>query len=214
MKATIIGSTGLTGNQLLHFLLEDPKFSEVLSISRKSTGVSHPKLKELIIDLNNLKDHQDEISGDHFFCCLGTTIKKAKTKENFKKVDYEMPLQFAQIAKKKNAKSFSVISAQGVKSDSLFFYNRVKGELEQELKKLNLDTLLIYHPGLLLGERDEKRRGEDFAITLVNFLKTFIPQKKLAGFVTETKTLAQTMSENCDQFKGMNVFNSKTIYRK
>lgn len=195
MKAVITGSTGLTGKKLLINLLHHPSFSEVISVSRTPVQLAHPKLREVMVDFEKLSSYSDALKGDHYFCCLGTTIKKAKTKENFLKVDFDYPLSFAHIAKNHNAKSFSLISASGASVDSKFFYNQVKGKLEKEIKEIGLSKLIIYHPGLLLGLREEKRTVEDMMIKLSHFLSKFISEKKLSSWVTDTNHLSEVMGK-------------------
>lgn len=195
MKAIIIGSTGLTGKKLLIHLLTNPAYTEVISVSRAPVQLAHPKLIEVMVDFEHLDLYREKLAGDHYFCCLGTTIKKARTKENFLKVDLEYPLAFASIAKSHNAKSFSVISAMGAKSDSSIFYNQVKGRLELELKELALEKLIIYRPGLLLGVREERRAGEGAMTTLSHFLSRFISEKKMSSWVTDSNHLSEVMSQ-------------------
>lgn len=212
MKAILIGGTGLTGSHLLTYLLNNPLFTEVLSISRQSAGFSHPKLQELIIDLNELAQHRQQLKGDHYFSCLGTTIKKAGSRKKFREVDFAMPYALALIAKFHQGRSFSVISAKGASASSPIFYNQVKGELEEKLRSLDFKTLLIYRPGLLRGERSEQRLAEDLAGKIIKGLAHVIPGKTLSRFTTEAKTLAQVMNENSHQYSGVHFFESEDIY--
>lgn len=179
---------------MLSKLLTDNAITQVISVTRKSLGLNNPKLKEVIIpDFSALLDHKEELKGDIYFCALGTTIKVAKSKENFKKVDYDAVVNFGKIAEFNQAKSLTVISANMADAHSSVFYNRVKGETEQALMSMNFNRLILLRPGLLMGERQEKRTGEEFAIKIMNVLKTVLPAKIVKRMATNIETLAARM---------------------
>jgi uncharacterized protein YbjT (DUF2867 family) len=114
MIATLIGGTGLTGAFLVQQLLADPTITKVNSISRRSLKIANPKLAEVLVSgLMQLPSIQAKIHGEIYFCCLGTTIKAAGSKENFEKVDHDAVVAFAEIAKAYHAKSFTFVSAMG-----------------------------------------------------------------------------------------------------
>ena len=159
----VIGATGLVGRELVITLLESSEFSKVIVWARRATGLDHPKLSEYFPDFEQLDRIPIPDGVDCIFCCLGTTIKKAKTKEVFKKVDYSYPLMLAQNAKRHQIRQFLIISAMGADESSRVFYSRTKGELESELRQLNLESLTIFRPSLLLGKRQEFRLGEEAA---------------------------------------------------
>lgn len=175
MKAIVLGSTGLVGGQLVKLLLDSNKFDKVRVLNRRPLGLSHPKLKEEIIDFKNIDPI--DVTADFLFCCLGTTIKKAGSKAVFRKVDLDLPMSFARKFSTTEHQAFVVISAIGTKEDSMFFYNRVKGELEKELKGLPLNKLIIVRPSLLLGDRSERRPGEDIGKFFAPLLKRILPAK-------------------------------------
>jgi len=192
--AVITGSTGLVGSLLLSKLLADKNITQVISVTRKPLGLNHPKLKEIIIpDFSTLLDHKEELRGDIYFCALGTTIKMAGSKENFKKVDYDAVVNFGKIAELNQAQSFTVISANMADAHSSVFYNQVKGETEQALMAMKLNRLIILRPGLLIGERLEKRTGEEFAIKIMNVLSSILPAKIERRMATKIETLAARM---------------------
>ena len=161
--ALIAGATGLTGSHCLHFLLKNPVFEKVISVGRRPTGIQHPKLQEAIIDLEVLHLQKDALVADAVFCCLGTTIKKAGSKKKFRKVDFEYPMKLGELTVQQGAHQFLLVSAMGADKNSFFFYNKVKGELEEEITKLPFRTLHIFRPSLLLGDRAEVRTGETAA---------------------------------------------------
>ena len=162
-SALLVGATGLVGGLVLEELLKDDYFSEVKVFVRKTLNIIHPKLKEIIADFNKLEDYKNDINADVVFCCLGTTIKTAGSQEAFKKVDYEYPLRVAEITRQNGAEKYLIITALGASKTSMIFYNRVKGEVEEAIGKLNFDAFHILQPSLIIGERKESRAGEGIA---------------------------------------------------
>ncbi|HUM53655.1 MAG TPA: NAD(P)H-binding protein [Chitinophagales bacterium] len=161
--ALLVGATGLVGGLVLEQLLADTYFEKVIVLTRKSLGKSNSKLKEVLVDFNKLDDYTAEIKADAVFCCLGTTIKVAGSKEAFKKVDFEYPFKVAQLAKQNGTSTYLLITALGASKNSMIFYNQVKGELEEEVSKLNFGAFHILQPSLIIGERAESRTGEGIA---------------------------------------------------
>ncbi|MFJ8065962.1 NAD-dependent epimerase/dehydratase family protein [Psychrobacillus sp. NPDC096426] len=160
--AIVIGATGFTGQILVKQLCESEEYVAVSVIARRSLTYMHAKLDVKIRELDKLEENDLEIADD-LFCCLGTTMKKAKSKVNFEKVDLEYPLRIASLAKKRGIPNFHIISAAGSNKKSPFFYSRVKGRMEQGLIDLKLPHLSIFRPSLLTGERAEFRLGERLA---------------------------------------------------
>lgn len=194
MIAVITGSTGLVGSLLLSKLLQDKATTQVISVTRKSLGLNNPKLKEVIVpDFANLIEHKDEMKGDVYFCALGTTIKAAGNKENFKKVDYDAVVNFGKVAEYNKAQSLTVVSANMANARSTAFYNQIKGETEQALMSMQLNRLIILRPGLLMGERTEKRTVEKFAINLLNILSPVLPSRIEKTMATKIETLTLRM---------------------
>lgn len=154
--AVIAGASGLVGSHLLAEALSDSEISQVIVVVRKDLKFDHPKLKQVIVsDFSHLSLHAQELKGDFYYSCLGTTKKQAGSKEKFRQIDYQAVCDFGVIAKNHDARSFSLISSSGANPQSPFFYLRLKGEVEVFLKKLNLNHLNIFRPGLLVGERKE-----------------------------------------------------------
>ncbi|MGE7977288.1 NAD-dependent epimerase/dehydratase family protein [Psychrobacillus sp. NPDC093200] len=178
--AIVVGATGFTGQFLVKQLCESEEYAAVSIITRRKPEYDHLKLDVKIKDFNRLEEEDLEIADD-LFCCLGTTIKKAKTKENFQKVDLEYPLQIASLAKKRGIPNFYVISAVGSNKKSPFFYSQVKGRLEEELIELNMPSLSIFKPSLIIGGREEFRLGERVSEGLFKVLNpVFVgPLKKM-----------------------------------
>jgi uncharacterized protein YbjT (DUF2867 family) len=191
--AIIIGATGLVGNELLHLLLEDNSFSSVKIFGRRSLQMQHPKLLEQVVNFDNIRDHAENIKGDVVFCCIGTTISTAGSKEQFMKVDHTLPLEFAGIAKENGVKSFILVSSLGANAGSSNFYLKVKGQLEEDLKKLNFDSFYAVRPSMLLGKRPEFRMGESIGKALMKGLSfVFIGSLKKYKAI-EARTVAAAM---------------------
>ncbi|KJS87675.1 MAG: oxidoreductase [Peptococcaceae bacterium BICA1-8] len=159
-SALLVGASGLVGGKLLNFLLASPEYTKVLILVRKPLGVKHPKLEERVIEFEDLAQYKDCFKVQDVFCCLGTTIKKAKTQEAFKRVDMDYPLEIAKITSEMGAKKFLVVSSMGANPKSTIFYSRMKGLLEQKLTEVGIGSLHIFRPSLLLGDRKEFRFGE------------------------------------------------------
>lgn len=194
LTALVAGASGLIGKQLLNLLLESNNYTKVKAIVRKPLGITHPKLHEITIDFEKLWEKSILLKADHVFCTLGTTIKKAGSQQAFKKVDYEYPLTLARMAKENGTSRILIVTALGADAKSQIFYNRVKGELENELKKLDLPHLYIFRPSLLLGDRHEYRFGERMAIVLSKFLAPLFSLGKLSAYKPiEAKTVAKAM---------------------
>ena len=159
----LVGASGLVGGHCLQFLLDDPEFEKVITLGRRELSTKHTKLEQHVIDFDRLNKYADLFKADDIFCCLGTTIKKAGSQEAFRRVDFGLPLEIANLAKAKDATQFLLVSSLGADSGSRVFYNRVKGELEEAISKIDFDAVQIFRPSLLLGERAEFRLGERIA---------------------------------------------------
>jgi uncharacterized protein YbjT (DUF2867 family) len=174
--ALLAGSTGLIGNQLLHLLLEDPGYDKVIALSRKPLVLTHQKLQNVVLEGDQLKQHSNLMAHD-VFCCLGTTIRQAKTKEAFRKIDYDYPLELAKTVHANGAKQFLLVSALGSDKNSRIFYNRVKGEVESAIAAVGFNSFHIFKPSLLVGPRKEQRSGEDAAKVFYKIFGFLIPKK-------------------------------------
>jgi uncharacterized protein YbjT (DUF2867 family) len=211
--ATIIGSTGLTGSLLVQQLLADSMITKVISISRRPLKIPNAKLTEVLVpELSELPSIESRIRGQLYFCCLGTTLSTAGSKENFQKVDHDAVVAFAKIAKAQNAQSFTMVSAMGANANSAFFYNRVKGWTENDVKALGLRSLIVFRPALLVGPRHEFRWAESIAAKTLVPLSHLLPTRMRKALITDAKTLAARMStEGKSAPAGVHVIRAKDL---
>jgi len=158
--ALLAGATGLVGRSLLDRLLAAPEYDRVVTLGRRKLELTHPKLEQVVVDFAALDQGMGERRCDDVFCCLGTTIRQAGSRENFRAVDHAAVLALAWAAQRRGARRFFLVSALGADPDSRVFYNRVKGETEEALQVLGFPTLAIFQPSLLLGVRPRPRPGE------------------------------------------------------
>ena len=171
--AIVAGASGLIGGELIKKLIASDDFRLIYIISRKKSGFDHEKIKELVIDFNKIDQLKFDAPIDDVFCTLGTTMKKAGSRDNFKKVDFEYVVALANLGKKAGASRFLVISSMGADPKSSVFYNKIKGMTEEALTKIGFNQLVILRPSLLLGERSEMRIAErlsGFFMKALNFL--------------------------------------------
>lgn len=184
MKALVIGSTGATGKDLVNVLLNDPAFTQVVSFVRRPGNASHPKLQEIVTDFDRLDAVAAHITGDVWFSCLGTTLKTAGSKEKQWHIDYEIPVQFATIAKANGIPGMVLLSAYGASPTSKVFYSNMKGKLEAAIDELGFERFIIFRPGLLL-RKDTDRMGERLSAGVLTFLNAIGLVKKFRPLPTE-----------------------------
>jgi uncharacterized protein YbjT (DUF2867 family) len=159
-SALLVGATGLVGRHCLGLLLEHPAYASVVTLGRRPAEQAHPRLTHHVVDFDRLEAHAGLIRAHDVFCCLGTTMKQAGSKEAFRKVDYHYPLSLASFAAANGAAQFLLVSALGADPGSMFFYNRVKGEAEAAVSALAFEGVYLFRPALLTGGRTEPRLGE------------------------------------------------------
>jgi len=171
-RVAIAGATGLVGRHLLDAICDDAASDDVVVFTRRPTHrAADPNVLEVALDAS--PPH----ALDAAFCALGTTIKAAGSQETFRAIDHALVLDFAARVKAAGARQFHVVSALGAGVDSSVFYNRVKGEMERDLRNLGFERLHIYQPSLLMGERSESRRAERAGIAVAKLLAPIIPAK-------------------------------------
>lgn len=192
MKALVIGATGATGKDLVNVLVNDSAYTEVVIFVRRSTGIIHPKLTEILTDFAVLEKLSASIKGDVLFSCLGTTLKAAGSKDKQWQIDYEIPARFAAMAKENGVRSAVLLSAYGASSNSKVFYSKMKGALEEKIGSLGFQQYIIFRPGLLL-RKDTDRFGERLSAGALNFLNSIGLFKKFRPM--PTSVLAEKLAK-------------------
>jgi uncharacterized protein YbjT (DUF2867 family) len=169
-KAVLAGASGLIGSHLLQILLEQAYYDEVVILVRKTLPLQHHKLKQLVVDLDQLLSYAEELKGDVVFSCLGSTKKKTPDLALYRKIDHDYPLLMAQIAKQNGVEQYHLVSSTGANKDSSMFYPKLKGETEADITAVGIPTLHIYRPSFLAGDRGEKRPMEKFWVVVMKLL--------------------------------------------
>ena len=166
--ALVLGASGATGRELVKLLLQDSNFNKVSIFVRTVPKISHKKISIHKIDFDNLKEHKDLINGDILFSALGTTKKDAGGKKEQYLVDYTYQYEFAKMASENGVANYSLVSSTGANAKSLFFYPKIKGALEESVKKLNFQKIDIFQPPMLIRQPDLIRAGEKSGIKFLN----------------------------------------------
>jgi len=173
--ALVLGASGMIGRRLVQALLAEPAYSAVRVLVRHPLTIQHPRLIQEVVDFEALPEGDTAFACDVLFITFGTTMARAGSKEAFRRIDYEIPLETARRARQAGAESLVLVSAVGADPGSLFFYSRVKGLLERHLRDLAFTRLLIFRPSILLGDRQESRPGEKVAMLIATALRKISP---------------------------------------
>ena len=209
--ALVFGSSGLVGGHLLSQLIENDDYNKIKIFVRSEPEINDHKVEIIKTDFNNLENHKEDIKGDDCFFCIGTTKQNSPDKSEYRRVELDVPKQIAQIAKSNSVNSFLFVSSGYADPESSGDYLKFKGEVEEELKRLNFSKLGIMRPSFLLGDRKEKRVGEKIGIFVFKLLSPLFlgPLKKMKPIHSETvaKAMIRTANENLEK----NIFESNEI---
>ena len=208
----VVGSTGLIGGEFLELIKNNISYPDVIALSRRKidsiSGASN--IKQLVIDFDRLDSYRNNLAAKTTFCALGTTIKKAGSKEKFRAVDYQLPLNIARIVLENRCENFIFVSAVGADADSKVFYNRVKGELETEIQKLPFKSIHILRPSLLLGKRDEFRVGEKLGEIFLSPVSKLVPFKYRPIHARDVAKKALDLLE--ENKKGVHIYEGAALH--
>ena len=212
MKTAIIfGSSGLIGGYLLDQLTKNNNYNKIKIFVRSEPKINDPKVEIIKTDFNNLENHKEDIKGDDCFFCIGTTKQNSPDKNEYQRVELEVPKQIAQITKSNLVKSFIFVSALYANPKSSGNYVSFKGLVEEELKRLNFPQLALMRPSFLMGDRKEKRVGEKIGIFVFKLLSPLLlgPLKKMRPIHSET--VAKAMIRAANEKLEKNIFESNEI---
>ncbi len=196
--AIVIGATGLVGLNLVGKLNDSKAYEKVILLVRRKTELNHLKIEEKIIDFDTID--ADLVKADDIFCAIGTTLKKAGSKENQYKIDCEYPATIAKMGRQNGVKQFILVSSIGADKNSSNFYLRTKGELEEKITQLNFDAFIILRPSFIIGDRKEFRLGETIGIFFASLFRPFMlgGLKKYRGVsaISIAKKMIKLANEN------------------
>ena len=209
--ALLFGASGLVGGQLLNQLISNNNYSKIKVFVRSAPQISNPKIEIIETDFNNLANHKEDIKGDDCFFCIGTTKQNSPDKNEYRRVELDVPKDIAQIAKSNSVNSFVFVSSGYADPNSSGDYLKFKGLVEEELKRLSFNKLGIMRPSFLIGDRKEKRLGEKLGIFVFKLLSPLFlgPLKKMKPIQSEKVAKAMIKISNGD-FK-QHVFESNEI---
>lgn len=213
LHAVVLGATGATGQELVRLLLENSNFGSVSIFVRRKPSIEHPKLTIYEIDFNRLNDYQETINGDVLFSALGTTLKDAGSKAQQYLVDHTYQFEFAKMAKENGVDHYSLVSSVGANRNSMFFYPKIKGELEESIKTLGFKRTHIFQPPTLIRQPNLMRASEKKGIRIFNFLNQIgilKSQKPLCVRDLATKMIEELLSSKTN---GVTTYNSKYFLR-
>ena len=209
--ALVFGSTGLVGGHLLDQLIKNENYNKIKLFVRSEIIINDLKVEIVKTDFNNIEKHKEEMTGDHCYFCIGTTKQNSPDKDEYRRVELDLPKQIAQITKSNSVNSFVFVSSGYADPNSSGDYLKFKGLVEEELKKLNFSKLGIMRPSFLIGNRKEKRVGEKIGIFLFKILSPLFlgPLKKMKPIHSEKVAKAMIKISSGD-FK-QHVFESNEI---
>ena len=209
--ALVFGSSGLVGRHLLNQLIQNNSYSKIKILVRSDPEINESKVEIIKTDFNNLENHKEEIKGNDCFFCIGTTKKNSPNKDEYQRIELDIPKEIAKIAKSNSVNSFIFVSALYANPKSSGDYVRFKGLVEEELKELNFPKLAILRPSFLMGDRKEKRAGEKIGIFVFKLLSPLLlgPLKKMRPIHSEVVAKAMVRAANKNLEK--NIFESNEI---
>ena len=209
--ALVFGSSGLIGGHLLYQLIENDNYNKIKLFVRSETSINEPKIEIIKTDFNYLENHKEDIKGDDCFLCIGTTKQNSPDKNEYKKVELDIPKKIAQIARANLVNSFIFVSSIYANPKSSGDYVKFKGLVEEELKKLNFSNLGILRPSFLIGSRKENRVGEKIGILTFRLLSPLLlgPLKKMKPINSEK--VAKAMIKVANENLGKIIFESDEI---
>ena len=211
LHALIIGATGATGTELINELLINTNFSKISVFGRRVPDIESKKLFKYKIDFSELDKIKKLLSGDILFSALGTTLKQAGGKKQQFLVDYTYQYEFAKMAVGNGTKNYSLVSSTGADKNSFFFYPKIKGELEESVKKLPFNKIQIFQPPTLIRQPALARKGEKIGIKVFNKLNKigfFKSQKPLPVKILAKVMINAALSKNYDRIE---IFSTQDI---
>jgi uncharacterized protein YbjT (DUF2867 family) len=211
-KAIIAGASGLIGSNLLQLLLQHPAYTGVVILVRKKLEISHQKLTQLVVNFDDLGSYKNELTGDVLFSCLGTTKAKTPDKQLYYKIDHDYPVQLAQLAAANGVKQYHLVSSVGADVKSGTFYLKTKGETERDVTAAGVNSLYIYRPSFLVGDRPDARLGEKIArVVLAVFDPLLIGSLKKYKSIAALTVAQAMLNQSLQNDEGVFIYPSDKI---
>ena len=201
--ALVLGASGSTGQELIKLLLENSDYYKVTIFLRREINIYHKKLNIHIIDFSKLHEYKDLVMGDVLFSALGTTLKEAGSKEKQYLVDFTYQFEFAKMAYENGVDSFSLVSSFGANEKSFFYYMKIKGKLENAIKKVDFKKIQIFQPPSLIRQPELIRSGEKFAVKFFKKISDFGILKFLKPISVEvlaSKMISESLKSQIDRY--------------
>ena len=208
----MIGASGLVGGILLNKLLKNNNYSKVTILSRRILEIKDPNLEQVIVNFDAIEKYEDVIKADDIFSTMGTTTGSAGSKEMYSKIEFDYVYNTAKIALKNGASRFITVSSAGANINSLFFYTKIKGKIEDAISRLGFDAVYIFRPSFILGDRKEHRTGEKAMMFIVKLISPLLvgPLRKWRGI--EANAIAEIMVRSALQNRtGVHILESDKI---
>ena len=199
--ALVLGASGATGQEIVKLLLDDPNYNKVTIFLRREVDIRHKKLKIHVVDFSKLYEYKDLIKGDILFSALGTTLKDAGSKDKQYLVDYTYQYEFAKMASENRVNVYALVSSLGANKNSLFYYPKIKGKLEESVKLLNFKSIRIFQPPSLIRQSELMRPGERRSIKLfqkLNSIGLLKSLKPMSVAVLASKMLSESYQTQND----------------
>lgn len=191
--ALLAGATGLIGSALLPLLLASDRYAKVIVVGRRPVAIHHPKLTQIVVDLGQIETERLRLIADDVYCCLGTTIRQAGSREAFYRVDFLYVVQLAALTAANFAAQFLVVSSLGADINARFYYSRVKGEMEEAVRQAPFRAIHIFRPSLLLGERTQPRLAERLSAAVLALARPLLRGSWRKYRPVAATTVAQAM---------------------
>jgi uncharacterized protein YbjT (DUF2867 family) len=213
--AIIAGASGLVGGRCLARLLADPGYRRVVALVRRPLPFTDAKLEQQVTDFDRLGAAGEPFPGaDDVYCCLGTTMKRAGSRDAFRRVDFTYVVGLAAQALQSGARQFLLVSALGANPRSAIFYNRVKGETETAVGRLPFEGRDIFRPSILAGARAERRPGERAGLAVMRAVSFALVGGLRKYRPIDADTVAAAMIAVAHRAPpGLNIYESDAISR-
>jgi uncharacterized protein YbjT (DUF2867 family) len=209
--ALIFGSSGLIGGELLNAVKQNNNYNKIKLFVRSAPNNNDPKVEIIQTDFNNLEKYKNSMLGDDCFFCIGTTKKDTPDKNEYRRIEHNIPVDVAKIAKSNSVKVFIYVSSLGANPNSSGSYLKNKGQVEEELNNLKFPKLAVIRPSILLGNRKFFRLGERIGIFIMKALSIFFLGSLKKYKPIEAQNVAKAMVAIAQDHDQKTVFESNEL---